>query len=188
VLDPATGSLRPLPFAAPLFPSASGGSGAGYLRSGNAVWITAYDTTSNRSLVDRYDLATGVTTRWFDGSRDGHGDVQVVGADSQGDPIIQLSTTDLFHTNPANRAGIGVQTMLLSAPHAATVLNGGRVGDAGVAGDLSPLSVTDGGLVWLAADDGAIWLYRPASGLSEIAKVSTSTSGAPGVSVSGPCR
>jgi hypothetical protein len=191
VLDPSSGALSQFPHPAPRLPASAsvGTSGeAGYLRSGNALWMTAYDSASNVSLVDRYDLATGLTTRWFDGSRDGRGDVQVVGADSQGDPIMQLSTTDLFHTNPAHRAGIGVQTMLLSGPHAATVLNGGRVGDAGVAGDLSPLSVTDGGKVWLAADDGAIWLYRPGSGLIEIAKVTTSTSGAPGVSVSGPCR
>jgi hypothetical protein len=51
-----------------------------------------------------------------------------------------------------------------------------------------PLSVNDAGRIWLAADDGAIWLYRPDAGLEQVAKVSTSTRGAPGVAVSGPCR
>jgi hypothetical protein len=212
VLDPSNGALRVFPHPAPRFPAtraqptlpapatnhpAPGGTAthnltesgsAGYLRSGNDLWLVSYDSVSNVSLVDRYDLASGATSRWFDGTTDGHGNIQVVGADQQGAPIMQLSTTDLFHTDPAHRAGIGVQTLLLPAPHTATVLNGGRVGQPGVAGDLSPLSVTDGGMVWLAADDGAIWLYRPSAGLTEIAKVTTSTAGAPGVSISGPCR
>jgi hypothetical protein len=81
-----------------------------------------------------------------------------------------------------------VRTLLLTAPHRATVLNQGQVGGAGVAGDLSPRSVNDAGRIWLAADDGAIWLYRPDAGLQQVAKVSTSTRGAPGVAVSGPCR
>jgi hypothetical protein len=161
---------------------------AGYLRSGNDLWLVSYDSASKVSLVDRYDLASGATSRWFDGNSDGRGNIQVVGADEQGAPIMQLSTADLLRTDPAHRASIGVQTLLLSAPHTATVLNSGRVGQPGVAGDLSPLSVTDGGMVWLAADDGAIWLYRVSAGLTEIAKVTTSTAGAPGVSISGPCR
>ena len=61
------------------------------------------------------------------------------------------------------------------------------VGTPGVANSLSPLSVNDGDRVWLAADDGAIWLYRPSTGLEQVAKVTTSTQGAPGVAVSGPC-
>jgi len=38
----------------------------------------------------------------------------------------------------------------------------------------------------LASNDGAIWLYRP-TGLQQIAKVTTSNQGAPGVSISGAC-
>jgi len=63
------------------------------------------------------------------------------------------------------------------------------VGDPGVAGDLGPLSVNDGDRLWLAADDGTIWMYVPGSGLRQMAKViTTSSSGPPGVVVSGPCR
>jgi hypothetical protein len=43
--------------------------------------------------------------------------------------------------------------------------------------------------VWLAADDGTIWMYSPAAGFQEIAGVfRTSTEGPPGVAVSGRCR
>jgi hypothetical protein len=112
-----------------------------------------------------------------------------VGTDPKGLPIMQLADRDLFHTDPAARAGIGQRTLLLTEPHHATVLNQGRVGDAGVAGNLSPQSFNDGDRVWLAADDGTIWMYRPAAGFQEMAKVvSTSTKGPPGVSISGPCR
>jgi hypothetical protein len=82
-----------------------------------------------------------------------------------------------------------VRTILLTAPHQQTVLNQGRVGDEGVAGNLSPLSVNDGDRLWLAADDGSIWTYTASAGLQEIARVvRTSTSGPPGVAISGPCR
>src|SRR6202022_3319107 len=107
--------------------------------------------------------------------------------DSQGDPIIQVAERDIWHTDPAHRSGIGIQTMLLASPHHATVLNPGRAGDRGVASALSPLSATAGNAVWLASDDGAIWLYRTGLGLQQIAKVTTSNQGAPGVAISGPC-
>ena len=43
--------------------------------------------------------------------------------------------------------------------------------------------------IWLAADDGTIWMYLPGSGLQRMAKVvRTSNQGPPGVVVSGPCR
>jgi hypothetical protein len=61
------------------------------------------------------------------------------------------------------------------------------VGAAEVAGSLSPLSVTQANEVWLASDDGAIWLYRPSAGLQQVAKVTTSIKGAPGIAISGPC-
>ncbi len=192
VLDPATGVVQPWPFPPPQMGSvreAGGGSAAGYRRQDNAIWLTAYSPASSSALVRRYDLATGATTEWFDGRTDGPGHVEVVGTDGSGRPIVQLANTDLFHTNPAQRAGIAVRTILLTAPHALSVLNEGRVGSAGVAGNLSPLSVNDGDRVWLASDDGTIWMYRAASGLQEMARVvKTSTRGAPGVVISGPCR
>ncbi len=143
----------------------------------------AHDTTG----VWRYDLGARSTVQWFDGSVDGRGHIEVVATDANGHPILQLSSPDLFHTAPSQRGGVSVQTLLLTSPHHATILNRGPVGAPGVAGSLSPLSVTDGSQVWLASDDGAIWLYRATSGLNEVAKVTTSTRGAPGVAISGPC-
>ncbi|HEY2705160.1 MAG TPA: hypothetical protein VGL20_15880 [Candidatus Dormibacteraeota bacterium] len=190
LLDPGSGRVRPFPHPGPQVVNANAvgsSSEVGYLRTGNALWLTAYDPATDSVEVRRYDLTTGVTTAWFDGRSDGRGHVEVVGTDAHGRPIIQLATTDLFHTDPAKRAGTGARTLLLTAPHQAAVLNQGSVGTPGVAGSLSPLSVNDGDRVWLAADDGAIWLYRPSDGLRQVAKVTTSTEGAPGVAISGPC-
>jgi len=189
LLDPATGGLRPFPFASPEMGRARGGTEAGFRPEDDAIWMTAYDPSADGTVVRRYDLATGVTTTWFDGQADGKGHVEVVATDGHGHPVVQLATKDLFHTNPAKRAGIGQRTLLLTAPHQQTVLNEGRVGDPGVAGNLGPLSVNDGDRVWLAADDGTIWMYLPGSGLLRMAKVvRTSNQGPPGVVVSGPCR
>jgi len=191
LMDPATGTLRPLGHPGlvmpPLDRPGSGSSGVSYMRSGEAIWVTSYDG-SNSSTAARYDLATGNQTTWWDGQKDGSGYVQVVAADSHGDPLIQVSATDLEHTHPNDRAGIHTRTVLMSSPHKSTVINQGKVGSPGVAGNLSPLSVTDGDSIWLAADDGAIWLYRSKEGMAKVAKVSTSAEGAPGVSISGPCR
>ena len=140
--------------------TANSSSEAGYQRVGNALWLTAFEPGTDTVMISRYDLASGATTEWFDGAGDGHGHVEVVGTDAHGLPIIQLATTDLFHTDPAKRAGIGVRTLLLTAPHRATVLNQGQVGDAGVASDLSPLSVNDAGRIWLVTEA----LPTPATG------------------------
>ena len=165
------------------------GGGAGYRREDDAIWMTSYSPSTDSAFVQRYDLATGATTTWFDGRTDGRGHVEVVATDGHGRPIVQLADRDLFHTDPANRAGIGQRTVLLSAPHVATVINQGRVGDPGVAGNLGPLSVNDGDRVWLAADDGTIWEYLPGAGLQRMAAVvKTSGHGPPGVVISGPCR
>jgi hypothetical protein len=191
LLDPVTGAVRAFPYAPPsLINTARSGSNSsvGYLRSGESLWLTSYDGGRDSASVARYNLSTGITTQYFDGQSDGHGHVEVVGTDASAAPILQLSNQDLAHTDPAKRAGILVKTLLLPAAHQATVLNQGRVGNAGVANGMSPLSVTDGESVWLGSDDGGIWLYRPGSGLRMMAKISTSTQGAPGVSISGPCR
>jgi hypothetical protein len=184
LLDPVTGQVRPFPFPPPTM-----GASADFRPEDDAIWLVGYPTAPGAAVVTRYDLATGVTTEWFDGRTDGGGSIEVVATDGRGHPIVQLSNHDLFHTNPAQRAGIGQRTLLLTAPHQETVLNQGRVGDPGVANNLDPLSVNDGDRIWLAADDGTIWMYLPGSGLLEMAKViRTSTSGPPGVVVSGPCR
>jgi hypothetical protein len=190
LMDPVSGEVRSLPHPGPRYVQADvvgASSSAGYLRSGNSLWLTAYDPHTDSTSVRSYGLDTGVTTDWFEGPPDGHGYIEVVGTTADGLPILQLSDPDLFHSNPAQRDGIAVQTMLLTSPHHATVLNHGAVGDAGIAGSLSPLSVTQGDEVWLASDDGGIWLYRPSAGLQQVAKVRTGTRGAPGVAISGPC-
>jgi hypothetical protein len=194
LLDPVSGELRPFPYPPPRLPTVLPGgavaeTSAGYSRESNAIWLMEYFPAADSTTVGKYDLASGVTSEWFDGRTDGHGHVNVVATDAKGLPIMQLADRDLFHTDPGARAGIGQRTLLVTEPHRATVLNQGRVGGAGVAGNLSPLSVNDGDRVWLAADDGTIWMYSPAAGFQEMAKVvSTSTKGPPGVSISGPCR
>jgi hypothetical protein len=191
VLDPATGAVRPFPLPPPQFGMThEGGSYGqwGFWRTSKDIWMVAYSPSANSATFRRYDLATGVTTVWFDGRTDGRGHLQVVGADPRGQPIVQLSDRDLLHSDPARRGGIGERTLVLTAPHEATVINQGRVGDPGVAGNLSPLSVVDGDRVWLAADDGTIWLYEAGAGLRATAQVTVSTQGAPGMAISGPCR
>jgi hypothetical protein len=184
LLDPATGALHSLPFTVPAL--GPDNSEAGYDRNSNAIWYMAF-AASGSTTVSRFDLATGQMTEWFN-STDAMGTAQFVGTDSQGAPIIQVAERDIWHTNPAQRSGIAIQTMLLSSPHHITLLNHGRAGDPGVAGPFSPLSATMGNEVWLASDDGAIWLYRTGVGVQQIAKVTTSNQGAPGVAISGPCQ
>ncbi len=184
LLDLATGALHSLPFKVPAL--GPDNSEAGYDRNSNAIWYMAF-AASGSTTVSRFDLATGQMTEWFN-STDAMGTAQFVGTDSQGAPFIQVAERDIWHTNPADRSGIGIQTLLLTSPHHITVLNHGRAGDPGVAGAFSPLSATRGNEVWLASDDGAIWLYRSGVGLQQIAKVTTSNQGAPGVAISGPCQ
>jgi hypothetical protein len=190
MLDPATGAIRDLPIP-PLhagFPSISGGSSeTGYVRSGDAVWTTSNNPKTNVSKLWKYDLRSGTATEWYDGATDGPGNLQVLGADGAGSPIVQVSSTDLFHTDPAKRSGISQQTLVLSVPHSLTTLNSGVVGQPGVAGNLSPLSVTDGDRTWLGSDDGQVWLYTRGAAMQLVAKVLTSTNGAPGLAISGAC-
>jgi len=183
-LDPVTGKLDALPFTVPALPR--GDSEAGYNRKGNAIWYVAF-AANGATTVSAFDMATGRMTEWFN-SNDATGTAQFVGTDSEGSPIIQVAERDIWHTNPAHRSGIAIQTMLLTSPHHITLLNHGRAGDPGVAGAFSPLSATMGNDVWLASDDGAIWLYRTGVGLQQIAKLTTSNQGAPGVAISGPCQ
>ena len=184
LLDPATGALHSLPFTVPAL--GPDNSEAGYDRNSNAIWYMAF-AASGSTTVSRFDLATGQMTEWFN-STDAMGTAQFVGTDSQGAPIIQVAERDIWHTNPAQRSGTAIQTMLLSSPHHITLLNHGRAGDPGVAGPFSPLSASRDNAVWLASDDGAIWLYRTGVGLQQIAKVTTSNQGAPGAAISGPCQ
>ncbi len=183
-LDPVTGKLDALPVTVPALPR--GDSEAGYNRKGNAIWYIAF-AANGATTVSAFDMATGRMTEWFN-SNDATGTAQFVGTDSEGSPIIQVAERDIWHTNPAHRSGIAIQTMLLTSPHHITLLNHGRAGDPGVAGAFSPLSATMGNDVWLASDDGAIWLYRTGVGLQQIAKVTTSNQGAPSVAISGPCQ
>lgn len=184
LLDPVTGKMQSLPFTVPALPR--GNSEAGYNRNSNAIWYMAF-AANGSTTVSRFDLATGQLTEWFNSS-DLTGTAQFVGTDSQGAPIMQIAERDIWHTDPAHRSGIGIETILLTSPHQITVLNHGRAGEPGIASGFSPLSATKGDAVWLASADGAIWLYRTGVGLQQIAKVTTSNQGAPGVAISGPCQ
>ena len=188
LLDPATGHLRPLPFAIPADRVIDGvrvGSLGNYDRNSNAFWGDFVE--GDRSTIWSVDYATGRMTEWFNPS-DGKGTAQLVATDVDGAPIIQLATSDAWHTDAAHRNGIGIETLLMTAPHRFTVLNQGRTGDRGIAGAFSPLSATSGNSIWFATDDGAIWLYRAGDGLKQIAAVHTRNFGAPGLAISGPCR
>ncbi len=184
LLDPATGALHSLPFNLPLV---DGFVEPSYIRNSNGIeaWALTY-FANGRTTISRFDPASGQMTEWFN-STDGMGAAQIVGIDSKGSFIVQVAERDIWHTAPTNRSGIWIQTVLLASPHHVTVLNAGRAGDPGAAGAFSPLSASMGNEVWLASDDGAIWLYRTGVGLQQIAKVTTSNQGAPGVAISGPC-
>jgi hypothetical protein len=191
LLDPRTGKVRAMPL--PVYPQvdspAGNGSGGstGYQARTSSIWMQTMDTSRNLSVVSRYDLTNGRTTTWFDGLTDGAGIAQPVAETATGEPIIQLASTDLSHTNPTQRAGIRESTLLMTSPHVSQVLNAGREGDPGVADNLSPLSAIDGQDVWLAGDNGTLWRYQPGQGLQAMASIRTSTDGAPGVSISGAC-
>jgi hypothetical protein len=191
LLNPHTGAVRlmPLPNYQLLSPPIGNGSGStsGYQAGTNSLWMQTYNTTTDISVVSRYDLTNGRTTTWFDGRTDGVGAAQQVAETAMGQPIIQLASSDIQHIAPAQRAGIRESTLLLTSPHTSQVINAGREGDAGVADNLSPLSAIDGQDVWLAGDNGTLWRYQPGQGLQAMASIRTSTNGAPGVSISGAC-
>lgn len=191
LLNPRTGAMRALPL--PDYPQLStsmtgaASSSTGYQAGTNSIWMQAYDRTTDLSMVSRYDLTTGRTTTWYDGRSDGLGVAQPVGETAAGQPIIQVASRDIFHIAPTQRAGIMERTLLMTSPHVSRVLNAGRIGDPGVADNLSPLSAIDGQDVWLAGDNGTLWRYQPGQALEAMASIRTSTNGAPGVSISGAC-
>lgn len=161
-------------------------SSTGYIRSGNSLWRGEYDHATGCSTLLRNSLPTGATAVWFEARQDERGFLHVVGADSSGRPVVQLSPEDVAHTAPKQRRGMLTETALLSAPHEKTVLNQGRMGEMGVVGCLSPLSLTVGDEVWLAADDGDIWLLE--GKIHRVARIATSPEGPPGVAISALIR
>ena len=185
LLDPSTGNARLVPGSINAVPSfGANGSSTGYIPGSGAIWTTFSRDDGTRRALQRYDLTTGVSTELYSTT----GFIEMVGVDGGGHPIIQVGSRDIFHVNPAKRSGITTRTLLLTGAPQPTVLNEGSVGDAGVTDNLSPLSLTDGDTVWMAADNGQIWRYTPDHGMQLVAKVTTSTEGAPGVAIEGPCR
>lgn len=182
LLDPSTGSTKSVPGGIAL--SLGGNSATGYIAGSGAMWSVASRSDGTHTDLRRYDLITGAITDVYTST----GFIEMVGVDGGGHPIIQVGSRDAFHVNPAERAGIMTRTLLLTGASQPTVLNEGRIGDSGVADNLSPLSITDGNTVWMAADNGQIWRYTPDRGMQLVAKVTTSTHGAPGVAIEGPCR
>lgn len=182
ILDPSTGAVNTVPGGISL--SLGGNSATGYIAGSGALWSVISRGDGTLSELQRYDLTTGAVTQVFTST----GFIEMVGVDGDGHPIIQVGSRDVFHINPAERAGITTRTLLLSEAPQPTVLNEGHIGDAGVADNLSPQSITDGDTVWMAADNGQIWKYTPDHGMQLVAKVTTSTQGPPGVAIEGPCR
>jgi hypothetical protein len=188
LLNPRTGAVRAMPLPDyPQFSGAGAGSSTGYQAGTSSIWMQTYDSKTDLSVISRYDLSTGRTTTWFDGRTDGLGAAQPVGETAAGQPIIQVASSDIFHIAPTQRAGITERTLLMTSPHVGQVINAGRVGDPGVADNLSPLSAIDGQDVWLAGDNGTLWRYQPGHALQAMASIRTSSDGAPGVSISGAC-
>jgi len=140
------------------------------------------------SAFNVVDLATGISTDYFDPAHDGSGIANVVAVTATGQPIVQLADIDLAHTAPSARAGDEQTTFLMPAPHERVVLNSGTIGQPGSADSFAGISQVQGSSIWLATDGGQIWRYDASSGqLTEVAAIHTSTQGAPGVEVVGDC-
>ncbi|MBO0683378.1 MAG: hypothetical protein J2P45_09505, partial [Candidatus Dormibacteraeota bacterium] len=179
LLDPLTGSIRPFSLApAMLLP---GALGLGFLPADDSLWTQGVQAGS--ATVVSQSLATGAVQTWYHGP----GTAYVVAATSDGDPIIQVGTSDLGHLQPNQQNGVSQQTLLFTSPGQSTVVNQGVVGQPNVAADLSPLSATMGSTVWMADDQGGIWSWTAASGMRKVAGITTSNDGPPGISISGAC-
>jgi hypothetical protein len=157
-----------------------------YTKSGGVYIMTT--APGGDSAFNVVDLATGISTDYFDPAHDGSGIANVVAVTAAGQPIVQLADIDLAHTAPSERAGYQQTTFLMPAPHQRLVLNSGTVGQPGSADSFSGISQVQGSIIWLATDGGQIWRYDAGSGqLTEVAAIHTSTQGAPGVEVVGKC-
>lgn len=155
-------------------------------RSGDNNIITT--APGGDSAFNVVDLATGMSTDYFDPAHDGSGIANVVAVTAAGQPIVQLAGVDLAHTAPSERAGYQQTTFLMPAPYKRVVLNSGTVGQPSSADSFTGISQLQGSSLWLATDGGQIWRYDESSGqLTEVAAVHTSTQGAPGVEVVGDC-
>jgi hypothetical protein len=188
-LNPKTGAIQPFNFVADV--PESGQGSASYLPSTDSVWFVGAPGINGgmqlgASTVYQVNLDTGQTVEWLN-PQDLSGTANVIAGNSQGHIIVQVSQGDIEHTDASSRGGMQIETVLMTAPHQFKVLNSGKYGAAGTM-DLAPESATSGSNVWLASDDGQIWRYNPSTGLQEIAKVTTSTQGTPGMAISaGSC-
>lgn len=179
LLDPLTGSIRPFSLAPAML--LRGGGSLGFLPADDSLWSQTVQAGS--TTVVSQSVATGAVQTWYQGP----GTAYVVAATSEGDPIIQVGTSDLGHLQPNQQNGVSQQTLLFTSPGQSTVLNQGVVGQPNVAADLSPLSATMGNTVWMADVQGGIWRWTAASGMREVARITTSNDGPPGISISGAC-
>lgn len=182
LMDPSTGALRAFPFAnAMQFGSPPRSGETGYLPAADAFWMASVN--AGETTLVAQSLKTAAVQTWYRGP----GYAYVVGATSSGSPIVQVGARDLGHLQPNQQKGVFEQVLLLTAPGKWTVLNRGAVTSPGVAAGLSPLSWTAGGTVWMADDRGGIWTYAAQTGMRQVAKITTSNDGPPGVSISGGC-
>ena len=198
LLDPSSGATRPFSIAswvggyAPADDSLWGQAPAGAplfgpVQGSSSMW-------AGGSILISQSVATGAVQEWLGSSQSGlplnnqQGPLaHFVGSTAAGDPIIQLGSSDITHLQPDQQNSVSEWTLLLTSPGHETVINQGVIGAPDVAADLSPLSVTSGGTVWMADDQGRIWTYTQAGGMREVAQIQTINNVAPGVAISGPC-
>jgi hypothetical protein len=185
VANPATGAMRKLHPNYHNLPGRTAGEWILLPRS-NILYLESQ--TSLTSNITAFDLSTGVTTDYFDSTMDGEGVAYVAAETPDGKPIVQVASTDLQHSDRSQRTGIEQTTFLMPAPHRRIVLNQGKVGDTGVADDFGSLPAVNGHSVWLATDSGQIWRYEQSTGLRQMASITASTQGTPGVVIAGGCQ
>jgi len=157
LLDPSTGAVRKI----------SDGIQSQYI-SGGASWSTADALTGHGpgpgSRLNRTDLKTGAMTSWYK-----RNDIEftVAGADGAGHPILEVwkyQTPQLLLIT-----GPGSATILLPAPGSAV---------PSLSNVVHPVADSHG--IWFGDVGGNISLYTPATGIKQIASVSSSNAAAAG--------
>jgi hypothetical protein len=181
VVDSTTGKEREITLP-PLGPDSPGN----VTTAGNAVWEVIGSGAAPADTLVRYDLQTGVTTRWFDlegylasGGRLPAGDrapdnIDVLGFDNQGEPVIVIGTQG--GTEPT------AELLLVRGQEAVTVIR-----TAGQPGADSPYVQPDGDGFWFSGTDSSpqvVYHWDPITGWHAVTSL---TSGVDIARVVGPC-
>jgi hypothetical protein len=149
---------------------------------GGAAWAVApppFTPTSTNplsgvaSLVLRMDLRTGAVTTYFH-APEGK-ELGLVGVDALGEPIVLA-----FDAAPPPNAG-PPQVLLIGR-------DGTQVAISRAESRFVPNSMfADGHGIWFGGPS-SVWLYTPAAGVHEVAKLPASAPLGPAVFIAGPCR